>query len=389
MTSTEHHKHPKLKRPSLGHFGRNEWAILGAPCEKIQSLAQAVIRHLSPRYTCAYADARHISGQQPHFGGPFLASGALLEFTDAETSRSIQLAEKWSPVKQKALFSDCDLVLINGNHHAAFQQVLVIDPKKQASVQRRLEQLTNVQLVLLLHEGGGLFEFLEKEKPEITLAPRLWIGDEQAIFRFFETEMEKRIPVLNGLVLAGGFSVRMGEDKGLMKWHGKAQREYMLDLLRPLCTQSFLSCRSEQIASLPTGVAAMPDSFLDLGPLGALLSAFRANPETAWLVTACDMPLLDAPTLLHLIRSRRPSAHATAFLDPTGAFPEPLATIWEPKSYPALLSMLSQGISCPRKALTLLDCELIPPPDPEALRNVNSPEDAAQIREWIQGRQNV
>jgi molybdopterin-guanine dinucleotide biosynthesis protein A len=44
-------------------------------------------------------------------------------------------------------------------------------------------------------------------------------------------------PLLNGLVLAGGKSRRMGTDKGVMQWHGKEQRYYMADLLQNLCVE--------------------------------------------------------------------------------------------------------------------------------------------------------
>ncbi len=47
---------PSWPDPQLGNYGRNEWAIVGAPCVLIKALADKVISALSPRYKCAYAD---------------------------------------------------------------------------------------------------------------------------------------------------------------------------------------------------------------------------------------------------------------------------------------------------------------------------------------------
>jgi molybdopterin-guanine dinucleotide biosynthesis protein A len=65
---------------------------------------------------------------------------------------------------------------------------------------------------------------------------------------------------------------------------------------------------------------------------------------------------------------------ATAFYDPEGIFPEPLLTIWEPRSYATLLQFLSWGYSCPRKALINSDVKLLTLDDTTELRNVNDPE---------------
>ena len=59
MNTKEHKKHSDIARPSYGNFSRNEWAIVGTQCSAIQSLADKVIRALSPQYKCAYVDAKH------------------------------------------------------------------------------------------------------------------------------------------------------------------------------------------------------------------------------------------------------------------------------------------------------------------------------------------
>jgi molybdopterin-guanine dinucleotide biosynthesis protein A len=117
-----------------------------------------------------------------------------------------------------------------------------------------------------------------------------------------------------------------------------------------------------------------------MGPYGGILSAFMSDPEAAWLVVACDLPLIDASSINQLIEQRNPSRYATAFQSPKNEFPEPLITIWEPKSYMRLLEFMALGYSCPRKVLINSDVELLQAKDPMTLMNVNTPEDLEQVK---------
>ena len=192
-------------------------------------------------------------------------------------------------------------------------------------------------------------------------------------------------PVLNGLVLAGGLSKRMGTDKGILQWHGKEQRYYMADLLKNVCNDVFISCRTEQQQEIDAKYKTLADTFIGSGPLGGILSALKAQPDKAWLVTACDLPLLDISTIKFLIQHRDSSAIATTFESPFDGLPEPLITIWEPGSYTILMTHLSDGFSCPRKALIRNGerVNVLQPPNPDKLMNANTPEDAEKVKEII------
>lgn len=379
MTSNAHTKHAKLARPALGRYGRHEWAILGTSCNDIQQLAQTLIAAFSDRYRCAYLDADHTSTDADATPQGMLAAGAKWEFTEQQHSRELRFGGQLGTHQLRGLFNEADMILVNGNHHEAAAQIVVIDPIKENSLRKRLAQLSDVRLILLASPGTQVFDFVENALPDPAAVPRLSLDDHAGIQDFFEKTMSQNIPALNGLVLAGGRSMRMGRDKGGIIWHGKPQREFMAELLGPFCSEVFISCRSGQELELATARPVLPDAFSELGPFGALLSAFRAQPDKAWLVVACDLPLLDAATLEFLVQHRRPGSVATAFESPGDTMPEPLITIWEPKAYAILLSFLAQGYSCPRKVLLHSDTKILKAPHPAALTNVNTPEDIQQL----------
>jgi molybdopterin-guanine dinucleotide biosynthesis protein A len=202
------------------------------------------------------------------------------------------------------------------------------------------------------------------------------------IFKAADGSTSAEKPVLNGLVLAGGKSKRMGKDKSLINWHGKEQLYHIADLLKPFCSEVFISCRKEQL-HLITGYQAIADSYEDMGPYGAILSAFHHNADRAWLVVACDLPLLNTETFSYLMQQRDPQAMATTFESPHDGLPEPLITIWEPKSMNILLASLPNGYQCPRKALINNDTKVIQAKNPHVLTNVNTPQDVEKIKHLL------
>lgn len=379
--SGKHKKHAKLTRPSTGNFGRNEWAILGGPCTVIKLLADDVIRALSPVYKCAYVDTSHndditlLPGRLP--------SGASLEYTDQVNYQQFNYQNPVYPYQLLQQFSSADLVLVNGNHQQAKAQVVIIDVNKKASLQKRTDQLNNVQLFLLADNASEIPDFIQEVIPHWQQIPVLKIDEREKIVAFFEAALKQAKPVLNGLVLAGGKSTRMGFDKGAADWHGKQQRYYMADLLKNFCREVYISGRPGQQQEIDSSYPVIEDTFIGLGPYGAILSAFREQPDAAWLIIACDLPLMDESTLRNLVAWRNSSSVATAYHSPVTDFPEPLIAIWEPKSYPVLLSFLAQGYSCPRKVLINSDITLLNAPQQEALTNVNTPEELEKVKSMI------
>ncbi len=189
---------------------------------------------------------------------------------------------------------------------------------------------------------------------------------------------------LYGLVLSGGKSTRMGTDKGLIPYHGVPQREYLYHMLGQVCARTFISLRPEQTEGLPAEMGVILDENKVRGPFNGLLSAHNRFPEAAWLVLACDLPLMDLPGLKELIGARNPEAMATAFALQENPLPEPMCAIWEPHSFKAALAYLENGPhTCPRKFLINHHTKLVHPTNENILWNANSEQEYREALEKI------
>ncbi|MEZ5498724.1 MAG: NTP transferase domain-containing protein [Steroidobacteraceae bacterium] len=191
---------------------------------------------------------------------------------------------------------------------------------------------------------------------------------------------------INGLILTGGRSRRMGQDKANLRYHGISQLEHAWRLLSPRVAQCYVSLRNDQQAEPERSAYPQIIDLPDLeGPLAGIISALQSDHGAAWLVLACDLPRLDGPTLDCLLSARDPSRLATAFRSSHDGLPEPLCAIYEPRSRDALQRFRADGGSCPRKFLGAADVALLQLPDARALDNVNNPQEYRTMHNELSG----
>jgi molybdopterin-guanine dinucleotide biosynthesis protein A len=375
----KHRKHGKTIKANFGNFGRLEIAIMGTPCGEIKKLANQIIEDLLG-FHIAYVDADHKTEQDEKPAS--ILSGASFVYTDKIEFKRIDFQGSFERYERNKFFNQFDLVLVNGNHFEADMQIIVVDERKP--LEKKLERITNTIAILRQSKDERLPEYLERHfGKELEIQPLYTINETKKLSDLIRETLVLNVPRLNGLVLAGGKSERMGIDKGLIDYHGLPQRAYLYRLLENFTEDTFISCRPDQVESLESDFKTIPDSISGLGPFGALLSAFREFPNHAWLVVACDLPLITPETMMELIDGRNPSKIATTFFNPETKFPEPLITVWEPKAYPELLHFLSLGYSCPRKVLINSRTEILNPADPNTLLNANNPLDLEQVKKRL------
>ena len=365
-----HQKHTNLAKPSMGQWGRNEFAIIGTTCDSISTWVAHVSNMISDRANVAYVDASHdLQAPQLQF---------YQQTTHFQSYQTIATQACDNLYKRRLLYNNVDLVFINGNHFTAERQIVFIDERKKESLSKKLDKLTNVSLIITTENNPKSYDFLDGIVSDNI--PVIHWDNIKAVADFLLNAVTER-NVLKGLILAGGKSQRMGHDKSLINYHGSNQVDHLFGMLRSECQDVYVSIRSDQENHFQP--ESIVDQFINLGPFGGILSAFRTDPDAAWLIVASDLPFISEQVIYRLLRERDRSKVATCFIRPDAAFPDPLCTIWEPKSYLRLLEFMALGYSCPRKVLINNDVKTVPLDDATILMNVNDPTQLEKAREII------
>jgi molybdopterin-guanine dinucleotide biosynthesis protein A len=364
----KHQKHTNLTRRNNGNYAPNEVAILGAKCSIISDLVHQVSERLS-QFNLAYFDASHAKEVQPN---------QLTDFTfHHEGNLNITTQSPVNEYVQRIQFSQFDYVFINGNHYAGEKQIVLLHPDKETSINKRIDQISDVQFFIKCDLDIEPFDSLKQKFSNWKEIPQYDLSEVEKITAHIERMIDETIPNIKGLVLTGGKSTRMGSDKSELKYHGKPQKEFVKDLLEYQGFETFYSVANNQGKS-----DEIVDTFFNLGPFGGICSAFQKDPNSAWFVLATDLPFVNQELIELLLSRRNSSKVATTVKGKSKQFPEPLITIYEPKAYPVLLQFLAQGYSCPRKMLINSDVEIVEVED-ALIRNVNTPEEYEEAREEL------
>jgi len=179
-----------------------------------------------------------------------------------------------------------------------------------------------------------------------------------------------------GLVLAGGKSRRMGHDKALLDHDGQSQLAYLVSVLDACVDKVFVSTRPDQAGDEERAqFDQIVDRYENAGPVAGILSALEEKPEVDWLVVACDLPNINVQTIQHLLENRSGDHPFTAFTSSHDGLPEPLCAVYRAGSEDIIRRFVDEGLNCPRKILIRSETHLLRQPHPEALDNVNTPDD--------------
>lgn len=355
-----HQKHTHLTRRNNDSFAPNEIAFVGTKCDEILNIVQQIAKKL-PHYKLAYFDASHAKD---------VPVNHLSEFVfHPKGNVQISTLQNVNPYEQRIQFSQFDFVFINGNHYQSTKQVLIVNPEKEASVLKRIDQLNNIQFIIKPTKETPLFDFLEDKYSTIQNTVSYTVNEIDNIADHIESFIQEKKASVKGLVLVGGKSTRMGMDKSELHYFGKSQKKYVSEILEKNELETY-----ESVAVFSEKPTEIHDTFLNLGAFGGICSAFQKDPNSAWLVLAIDVPFVDEHLIKLLLEKRNSSKVATAIKGKNKQFPEPLITIYEPKAYPILLQYLAQGYSCPRKMLINNDVEIVEVDD-SYIRNINTLEE--------------
>lgn len=152
---------------------------------------------------------------------------------------------------------------------------------------------------------------------------------------------------LTAVVLCGGRSARMGQDKGALPLGGVTMLEHVARTVRGIAGEVIVVSRTGQ--ATPPGVVVVHDPVEDQGPLAGLAAGLAASTTDLNLVVACDMPLIRPAVLARLVASLGDHAICVAEVD---GHPSVLCGVYRKEVAAVAARLLRDG---ERRVTALLD----------------------------------
>ncbi len=188
----------------------------------------------------------------------------------------------------------------------------------------------------------------------------------------------KKITGVVGVILAGGKSVRMGQNKALLPYHGKPLIESVYQSMAELFDKIVMVTNTPQeYAFLPC--PKIPDQYVGMGSLAGIHAGLSWSPEERIFVVGCDMPFMDQELVRWLALQL---GDETALVPASPGGYEPLHAFYARSALPFLEEALRTDRKKIIDLLDLMQARIIPAkeiaavsPDFRSFVNLNTPED--------------
>ena len=185
---------------------------------------------------------------------------------------------------------------------------------------------------------------------------------------------------VEGVILVGGKSSRMGRDKAQLVFNGKTSIELIATELSAVTSSiSLVGARpSDRHHSLNN----VPDTHPGWGALGGIHAALGACRQNLALIVACDLPFVTRELFGRLVSFAGKRANAIVPIQPDGR-PQPLCALYERETCrPQAERLIETGEHTPRALLAEVETRWIEFGELEDLTgarnfflNVNTPAD--------------
>jgi molybdenum cofactor guanylyltransferase len=211
---------------------------------------------------------------------------------------------------------------------------------------------------------------------------------------------------VDGFVLAGGQSKRMGRDKALLELDGRPLVALATEKLRTLGLEAKIcGARADAAPELARFGEVIPDNFAGCGPVAGIEAGLGLAAEKAplSLFLAVDMPVVPVAFLRWTIE-RAETSRAVATIPVAGGLPQPLCAVYSRRLLEGLRAAITAGHLKMMTAVTeaaaaalgermdLFEVESVAaglaagvwpvsPPQREWFLNANTPEEFARVRE--------
>ncbi len=178
------------------------------------------------------------------------------------------------------------------------------------------------------------------------------------------------------IILAGGKSLRMGQDKGLLPIGGIPLFRHIANQLSPLFADCLIVANDAE-PYREAGLRIVPDEQAGLGPLMGILSGLSASGHELNFITACDIPTMNPDFISELLKN---AEGYDAVIPVTGEDKyEPLFAVYRKTVIPAIRQILDQGGRRIIELMKRVRVRTVPLSGANWYRNINTIEDYKNI----------
>ncbi|MYL32819.1 NTP transferase domain-containing protein [Pontibacillus yanchengensis] len=142
--------------------------------------------------------------------------------------------------------------------------------------------------------------------------------------------------MVRAIVLAGGESRRMGQNKALLSLYGKPMITHVVEEIERFTSSIVISTNEPNLFSF-LSYLKVEDHYKGLGPLAALESAMAQSEEEWFLVAACDMPFINHKIYNEVFQNRGLYKAVVPVYD--GRI-QPMSALYHKDLYPLIVQLL-------------------------------------------------
>jgi molybdopterin-guanine dinucleotide biosynthesis protein A len=194
---------------------------------------------------------------------------------------------------------------------------------------------------------------------------------------------------MTGLLLCGGNSLRMGNDKGMLSLQSATWAEQISAIITTVCHNCFVSVNEEQLLSYQKIFSAQNiitdnNSLQVKGPLKGILSAHLQHDSEDLLVVACDLIDMQSEVLNFLITQHKIKVDADISVYKNAGQVEPLCGIYSSNALHTLIGLVKEQKLAKYSMMYALEqvhtnYVLLPDQWKASFTNYNTPDDLKTI----------
>lgn len=160
---------------------------------------------------------------------------------------------------------------------------------------------------------------------------------------------------ITAIILAGGKSSRMGQNKALVKFKGLPLIQHAYNAIRPVSDEILISSNIT-LPGFSTSIT-IPDKFHNIGPIGGIYSCLEASQTELNLITTCDTPLLSTEFYKYLIEKAMDFDISNPVHQDIN---EPVIGVFRKRVLPVVFSFIEKKVYSPAKIIQSFKNQLIP-----------------------------